>query len=153
MRNLIKRSLAGAEPANDLRRRIVAAFEEVGLEVKESRALVPNKMDAWCVYATAPAPFIPPYYATILVDAFVSRAGDLIQLPHLHATIGEAESGRYRLLDGREAVLPTDLVRELQQTLDEIRLLASHDDLLTGRSKHFLGGTWRLADPISRLPC
>lgn len=112
-------SRAGREPAEDIKRRLVAACQEVGLTVKSARMCKVNHAGVRVVYSEANIPDWPHEVSTVCVQATVDFSGRCSAVD-IRCTATDDDPMR---LDSpcmrRGQVSFAELVEQLRETLDE----------------------------------
>src|ERR1043165_1750498 len=110
---------AGREPAEDVKRRLVCACQEVGLTVvKATMQLLPSA-DARIIHVSASFAQWPYESPTVGLMATVPKSGmrpDFVDVGCC-ATEGDPALSHGLLLHGRDRVAFTELVEHLQATL------------------------------------
>ena len=115
---------AGREPAEDVKRRLVAACQEAGLEVSEGCFRLLKDLRVRFVMVCASLPGWPHEIPMVTIQTWVSTSGETFPIQiYCQATKPEKDPEMNvfatPLMDGRKSVSPGSLVENLQETLLE----------------------------------
>jgi hypothetical protein len=146
-------SRAGREPAEDLKRRLVAACQEVGLTVTSARMILQKDQGHRIVHVAA-APDCWPHESPMLtVMATISvngKCGPTVDI-RCCATDDNPLSGNTPWMKGRGRVAREELVEQLRDTLDEReKVIAAMKCGIEGPYKFELS-VWQVPDLLSGL--
>jgi hypothetical protein len=112
---------AGREPAEDVKRRLVAAFEEVGLAVASARMHLSKEAGARVVHVEGKVAGWPHEVPTLSALAIVKETGDWPESVDIRCVGSDEDpamlSGPW--MKGRDAVAFGELIEQLQETLKE----------------------------------
>ena len=146
-------SRAGREPAEDLKRRLVAACQEVGLTVSSARMFL-QKEDGVRIIHVAAAPDSWEYESPMTsVMAMISINGEWSRTVDVRccATDDSPLSGKTPWMKGRGQVALEELVEQLCETLDEReQVIAAIKCGIEGPYK-FERSVWEVTDLLSGL--
>jgi len=115
---------AGREPAEDMKRRLVAACEEVGLEVDRAQMCLTRARDGRFIVVSASLNWWPHDAHMITLQTFVNLSGTAARVEIFCQAIGACHDpvGSFQsapLMRGRKDVTVNQLVDDLQDTLLE----------------------------------
>ena len=146
-------SRAGREPAEDVKRRLVAACQEVGLTVASARMHLIKEAGARVVHVEGTVNNWPHETPTLSILAPVSESGDWPECVDIRC-IGSVEdpvmlSGPW--MKGRSEVAFGELIEELQKTLIEREMvIASAKSGVPGPYK-FERSVWEQVDLLGSV--
>ena len=118
---------AGREPAEDVKRRLVAACQEVGLTVTSARMHLIKEAGARVVHIEGKVTGWPHEVPTLSILASVKETGDWPESVGIRCVGSDEDptmlSGPW--MKGRSTVAFSDLIEELQETLREREIVVA----------------------------
>ena len=114
-------SRAGREPAEDLKKRLVAACQEVGLRVSSARMALLKEEGARVIHVNGCPENWPHECPMLGVMASITTGGQWNGMVDIRCcgTEDDPVSGRTPWMKGRSNVMLEELVEQLRETLDE----------------------------------
>jgi hypothetical protein len=144
-------SRAGREPAEDLKRRLVAACEEVGLEVVSARMHLMKELATRLLHVEAVVPGWPHNTPTLSIIANVPTSGrwpDTVDIRCV-GTDQDPVSLKGPWMKGRSAVPLRELIGQLRDTLQERQLVIAAVKAGVPGPYRFEQSVWDRADPLN----
>jgi hypothetical protein len=142
---------AGREPTEDVKRRLIAACQEVGLEVDTARMHLMKEHGYRLVHVGASPEEWPHETSMISVSANVSISGAWPKTVDIrcNASNDNALSGPW--MKGRGDVPFEDLITELRETLNEREQVVALVQAGTPRPYAFTRSVWDTFDPLGGI--
>jgi len=144
---------AGREPAEDVKRRLVAACQEVGLVVKAATMHLSKEFGVRLVHVDASLPEWPHETGMLSVMAMVGVAGEWPKTVDMRCIASRENpitvTGPW--MKGRAAVPFESLIEELQATLSEREQVIGMADLGTAGPYAFEKSVWKNVDLLEGL--
>ena len=148
-------SRVGREPTEDVKRRIVAACEEVGLDVSSARMYKLTDAGVRVVNVEASLSEWPYESPTVSVLAKVALSGSWPEFVQVFCCGSEDDPLAMRgpWMKGREQVQLGELVSELQETLQEREQVVAAVKMGVPGPYKFTRSVWERVDLLRGLDC
>jgi hypothetical protein len=146
-------SRAGREPAEDVKRRLVCAAQEVGLTVVNATMHMVPGTDARVIHVGASFPERPYESPTIALMARVPVTGlwpDFVDV-RCCAAEGDPAQGGEPWMRGRDNVAFPELVEQLQETLMEREQVIASIKMGIPGPYRFERSVWERVDPLKDI--
>jgi len=139
---------AGREPAEDLKRTISTAFEEVGLKVYTASMTLSTERGYCLINVDGADPNWPHSMPYLAVMAFIGMDGGWSEAVEFRCSAAEDEYGLHGafLMDRRRVPLH-DLIEELRDTLHEREVVLAGLKAGIKPPFKFANATWATASP------
>ena len=144
-------SRAGREPAEDLKRRLAAACEEVGLTVSSARMILQKDRGVRIIHVAAAPDSWPHEIPMLSLMAVISMNGQCGSTVDVRCCATEIDPvlGNTPWMKGRGEVAHNELVEQLRETLDEReQVIAAMKFGIDGPYK-FERSVWQIPDFLS----
>jgi len=139
---------AGREPAEDVKRRLVAACEEVGLTVASARMYLSKEAGARVVHVEGTVAGWSHEVPTLSILAYVKESGDWPGSVDIRC-IGSDENPATLTgpwMKGRNAVALAELIEQLQETLKEREMVIAAIKAGVAGPYKFARSVWEQVD-------
>jgi hypothetical protein len=139
---------AGKEPAEDVKRRLVAVCEEIGWQVSQASMMMMPSAEARLIHVSASPPDWPPDTPVLSVMTSVPVSGAWPETVDVRCCAGDREAMPMNTvwMQGRGAVPLPALLDELQETLTEREQVLAAIKLGIPGPYQFTDSVWRSID-------
>ena len=146
---------AGREPTEDVKRRLVAACQEVGLNVSSARMYLDKSVGARVVHVAASSPQWQHECPMISAMAIVKVTGEWSKEVDIRCTATNDDPVATAFwapnMKGRGRVPLGELVEQLQETLEEREQVIAAIKLGVDGPYRFARAVWEKLDPMGGL--